>query len=393
MKREAKFDKYDAALRAAARGANGLAGLTGDGAGGLRVYWRGEVPAEVLSVIEAARVESVDIDVRPSPYTETELKAEADRISKLPLFSGAKTGQRAMRVNARPDGKGIDVALAGLPSGMSDAQMKLAVPALISAYPVTLSAMEMPIFSTRFFDSPPPFYGGAFMVSPARGNSCTTGFGVRGNNGAATYLITAAHCGEGVWHSGKIQFPDGTSRFMTFGSTIVAGRNTGLDVGLIYTPEGAGAGVYWGNSINPPNNDPGAFQYVNVSAAGINRPESRICQSGSFSGTQCGATVMSLGVTVSYDPPVNGVSRVTNLVWASNLQDGSAFVGQGDSGGPVTGFASNGRVVALGIVSGQGGDDRACKGWAAPGRRCSQNIYYADLQGAMSAVGVQINTA
>ncbi|MEV4637308.1 hypothetical protein AB0J80_08150 [Actinoplanes sp. NPDC049548] len=398
MRREQRVGQVAAQIRSIPTTRNsGVAGMRLGPDGDLQVYWHGGVPEVVDKRIGQARLEGVAVKLLSAPYTEAELLSEADRISRLPLHDGKPTGQRALRVFPRFDGTGLEVGLAGLPVGVEGDAARRLVPALRSHVPLNITGMGGAKFAYRYIDDV-PYFGGALMVSATRGNSCSTGFGVTGLNGAATYLITAAHCGEGRWDTGTVVLADGSTYSRTFGNTIAAGRSTGRDAELILTPGGAGAGVYWGASINPPS-DPGSNSYVAVSGAGTNLVDRTICASGAFSGTQCGATIRATNVIVVYDPPTNGVGRVTNLVWAQNLpaNSSSAFVGQGDSGGPITSLASGGRVQAQGIISGietgsDGADLRTCKGYNYPGRQCSYSFYYADLSGAMSAVGVRINT-
>lgn len=398
MGRQERAGRIVDQIRAAAGSdvSSGIAGIRGDGTGaGLRLYWHGPVPASVTKVIDAARADGVPVTVTSAPYTEESLVAEAERLSRLPLFAGARSGQRALRVHPKPDGSGLAVGIAGLPDGVDLATARRTVPALDSAVPLTVEQIPLPALATRFFDSW-PYYGGALMMRPAGGNACTSGFGVTGNNGAATYLMTAAHCGEGAWQTGTVTYPDGSTLTRQFGTTIPAGRSTGRDVELVHTPQGAGGGVYWGTPINPPAGDPGSNSYVRVTGDAANVPDNRVCASGSFSGTQCGALILATNVNITIDPPFNGVGRITNLVWAQNLpsNDSSAFVGQGDSGGPITSLASGGGVRAQGIISAieTGNQLRPCKGYNPPGRECSFSFFYADLRGAMSAVSVRINT-
>lgn len=113
MKRQDKARRVVDAIRAAAKqsgagGADGIAGISGEASGGgLHLYWRGAVPAEVTMEIEKARVDGVSVSVAAAPYTEDQLLAEADRLSRRPLFVGQRTGQRAMIVYPRTDGSGI----------------------------------------------------------------------------------------------------------------------------------------------------------------------------------------------------------------------------------------------------------------------------------------------
>jgi hypothetical protein len=198
---------------------------------------------------------------------------------------------------------------------MTDAKAKRTIPALRSQLPVSFSRMDLPSFTSRYFDNA-SFLGGALIQNG--GIACSSGFGVTGNNGAGTYLMTAAHCGEGTWTTGTVRAADGTLLTVTIGNTISAGRNTGRDVELILSP--AGHGIYWGASINPPTSA-GSNTYVNASGNTMNLPGAVICQSGAFSGTLCNAQIASVNNTITVTPPENGVERITSLVQAQSRDD------------------------------------------------------------------------
>jgi hypothetical protein len=263
------------------------------------------------------------------------------------------------------------------------------VPALDTDLPITFAHTDFPEFATRYFDNA-PYYGGALMVRNGAGNSCSSGFGVRGNNGAATYILSAAHCGTGTWETGTVQLSSGENQSRTIGNTISGGRDTGRDIQLVLAP--SGGGVYWGASINPPTSA-GSNSYVDVESTTVNQPGATVCHSGAYSGTQCNAQIISVNNTITIEPALNGVSRITRLVQTQST-DNTAFAGQGDSGGPVTSVAANGTVRGRGIVSAirTGSALRPCKGYNYQGRQCSWITFYADLQEAEFALGVQTIT-
>lgn len=124
-----------------------------------------------------------------------------------------------------------------------------------------------------------------------------------------------------------------------------------------------------------------------------NLPGATICHSGAFSGTQCNARIISANNTITIEPALNGVSRITGLVQAQSTDD-TAFAGEGDSGGPVTSVAANGGIIGRGIMSAirTGSALRPCKGYAYAGRQCSWIVFYADLQTAAQVLGVRVNT-
>ena len=365
----------------------------------LDLYWKGDLPAAVTARIGAARADGLGVVVRQAPYTEAELLAEADRISRKPLRATGSTGRRMMRVSPKPDGTGLDVGLDGLPSDVAPRDARKVVPALDSAVPLSVTATDPVSFTTRYFDSA-AYWGGSFLLRRSGNNACTSAFGVTGLNGAATYLLTAAHCGEGTWGGGLYDDGTGNAAQNVYGSTIPAGRSTQMDVELILTPSGSAGYVYWGTSINPPLGDPGSPNGVPVRGSIANSTGNAFCLSGSYSGSVCDGSnvrITGTGVTLVYDPPYNGVSRVTNLLQGSDVTGSRAtgIVGQGDSGGPVASPTNDGGLLARGVISGMatGGETRPCAGYVPAGRVCSRVVYFADLQASMATIGVRLNTA
>jgi streptogrisin D len=393
MTRQEGLDRVADDIRAKARDTEtgGLAGIAVDQAhNAVRLYWHGMLPAAASQQIAQAGSQGIAVIVKTAPYTEAQLVAEVDRISKLPLSAGTRAGHRAMRISPKPDGTGIDVGISGLPDGISTSQARQLVPALNSPIPLTITPIAAPAFASRYFDVP-AYWGGGLITNPATNLSCSNAFGVTGNNGAATYLLTAAHCGEGEWRTGAFVNPPAQN---VFGNTIPAGRSTQLDAELILTPAGSANAVYYGSSINPPNNDVGTTSGRLVAGATSNNIDDTVCTSGAFSGTICDGRILATNVTISYVPAENGVGRVTNLVWAEKLpaNDSSAIAGQGDSGGPVISVRSDGKVLARGIISGIDAVLlKPCQGWAFPGRQCSPSVFYADVTRVMNTVGVHLN--
>jgi streptogrisin D len=392
MKRQDRASQVGAAIQNSARTSPGLSGIRSDGKGGLEVFWHGPIPAAVTGQVIAGKNAGVVVRVLPAPFTKADLLAEADRISRLSLPAGVQS----IRVAPKPDGTGVEVALAGSATvGVAATRWAGLVPGLGGGrIPLTVTDMPEPVFDYRYIDAS-PFYGGSLIEREGWNNQCSSAFGVTGLNGVSTYMVSAAHCGEGTWLTGDVELPDGTTWWNEIGRVVK--RDTGRDVQLIAAAPGAtaGAGIYWGASINPPD-DPGSNDAVAVAGVGPNFVGNYICNSGAYSGTICGSQIITTDVTITYTKEANGVQRVTNLVFAMNLpaDENSAFSGQGDSGGPMVSITSDGRVRALGVASGHpsGPYVRPCKGYNYPGRECSYASYYADLSSALGALGVRINT-
>lgn len=214
-----------------------------------------------------------------------------------------------------------------------------------------------------------------------------------GNNGAAEYMLTAAHCGEGEWRTGAV-VSGGTTFQNTLGSTI-PGRALAQDGEAIHTPLGSSAFVYVGNSINPDTGDLGSNTVVQVGGAANSFIGDLVCTGGAFSGTICGIRVAATGLAITFDPPANGVGAMTGMVNAQLV--GQAAAGQGDSGGPV--YAINpgtNTITARGVISAidaQPANVLPCQGYSGGGRVCSRSMFYGPVLAIMSTIGVHINTS
>jgi hypothetical protein len=154
---------------------------------------------------------------------------------------------------------------------VSAEQARQHVPYLSStALPLTVTGNVSPAPGSRQADTP-PYWGGALIGQANTG--CSSGFGVTGNNGAATYILTAAHCGPGTWYTGA---------GVAMGSTFPAGIDWTHDAELILTDAGAGNHVYDGGSIA------GGTQFCKyVVGASASHTGDWVCTSGAFSGAVC----------------------------------------------------------------------------------------------------------
>lgn len=87
-------------------GLDGFAGIAiDDEAGTVTLYWKGELPDEMGSVIAAS---AVTVDVHPADYTEAELLAEAERIARL---GTTRSGAAILQVGPLDDYSGLMVVL------------------------------------------------------------------------------------------------------------------------------------------------------------------------------------------------------------------------------------------------------------------------------------------
>jgi hypothetical protein len=358
----------------------------------------------VTRELNAVRAAGLTADVRSAPYTFAELDAAAAELADR-YFGRGGTAQAVVSVSPKTDGTGLQVGIQG--SG-SDAQRVAA--AIDSAVPVDPMPLGQPQAATRWHDQV-AYWGGSYMVrqfNEAAQNSCSSAFGVTGLNGAATYLLTAAHCGEARtagwrWATGSATYPDGSIRQNNIGQTITT-RSTAHDGELILTS--AGAAVYDGPSFWDGDTNTGRSVY------GIERnfPGNIVCTGGAYSGTVCGGTrVAATNERIEISPAVNGVGVITGLVRAE--LPGVAIAGNGDSGGPVYSVRStDGRVGARGVISAIPGCNLpagatscnpdnwiTCTGYPGVadnvrGRHCSWRMWYGDMTTLTNALGVRVNT-
>jgi len=398
-----RMQRQDVLLRAAERirgkaagGADtGLSGITIDpDKGALQLFWRGALPAAVSEAVSGARAQGVAVSVRQAPYTERQLLAEIDRMAAANA-AAAKGSRYDLQLAPKPDGSGIWAGVSGLAAGASATVARRLAAALGTPVALEVEAAGTFAFSHRWYDTT-PYWGGAYIERGA--TACSDAFGVTGNNGAATYLLTAAHCGEGTWQSGGVSDPSipGSVFHVTYGSTIPAGRAPQHDAQLILTPGGAGNGVYWGASINPPTSL-GSNSGVTIGSTENNVVGAFVCNSGSYSGTICNIRIELAKVTFSFDQPENGVQHMNNMSLGVKQLDSSGITaanGNGDSGGPILSVVSN-RGRAYGVISGMytgGGWDAPCVGYRPSGRRCSRSVWFGDIRTILSAVGARMNT-
>jgi hypothetical protein len=242
---------------------------------------------------------------------------------------------------------------------------------------------NVPAALDRFQDKH-PFWGGAYIGLNGTNRACTSGFAVSANTGSAKYILTAAHCGGGTW----------SSLAETLGS--VSKANHGVDAELIATGAGSGDSIYEGRSIDP--NDTRAINSRPIHMAARTHDGDVICESGSFSGSACGWSVIGTDETIAIGGVLNFVSSIAEVVAPNHI----AGIGNGDSGGPVytqagppvTGGVARGTMTAY---SGDQSEWVSCNGVPndpnnQDGRHCSWRWFYPDVTVQIDYLGVHLNT-
>jgi hypothetical protein len=209
----------------------------------------------------------------------------------------------------------------------SAAQQTFGAMAHLTAAPRAFTASRTADFS--------PWDGGDVIST---GNlTCTSGFSAYDTTGLAHGELGAAHCSL---HAGDVVNQNGA----TMGQ--VAYRQYGVGSGQLdfrfvdssYTGSDS-APVVWGNG--------GVSRIVTSSLTYRGIRGYQVCGSGSQTGENCNASVVSENICVTYQ---DGTS-VCNLDEAAS-NDNSQLVIGGDSGGPVYHLNPGGDVQAVGIISG-----------------------------------------
>lgn len=225
--------------------------------------------------------------------------------------------------------------------------------ALASRFGTDLIAVRVreggPAAAANRDDDSPPFWGGALWSSPDW--NCTTGFAWNVGGGVSG-MLTAAHC---ISAGGNASYPSYTNAGSvrsgyeenwsdTNGTQYYTGQSVYRgDVALIrYYSYGSGPYIYSGA--------PHTSTYRAVAA--MNSRWSQVgdaaCVNGVTTGEWCGM-VVATGVNRWY--VVNGWD-----VWARHVVEadagGNTCPTHGDSGGPVYRKRSDGKVTAVGVLSG-----------------------------------------
>jgi hypothetical protein len=368
--RQEKLNRVADAIRAAA-GDLASSGFAGDRvdpvAGTVTVYWHGKQSPAVQAAVAAAVQGNVAVTVRSAAYSLHVLQKEADRIAGRTVSAG-----RVVAVGPAPDGNSLEVGVAPARGrSLAATDLRQAGAELSAGVKLDVSADASPEFTTRGADTV-PYWGGALIVN---GGACTAGFGVRGNNGAARYLLTAAHCGAGQWRTGA-----GT----VIGNTLT---NTTTEYDGMLILGNVGSAVYEGASFATGDTNTGRP----ITAASTNHVDNLVCSGGSFSGTACGWSVRAVNQTLT---PTGGPT-IRGLVRAEGANRVAA-TGNGDSGGPVyvqsgtTGTARG--IISLrsavpaeivpcsGVPSGDPNDPNS--------RQCSWKWWYVDINQQLSRLSV-----
>jgi hypothetical protein len=236
---------------------------------------------------------------------------------------------------------------------------------------------QAPAQPVHRFDDLKPLTGGNRIFSAtgvlANGVSdfmrCTSGFGGRSADNRR-WMITAFHCVR-----------PGDPRFWAAGSGATyngaAVLDRSHDIAYIETFGSGGPGTnnrVWDGPRFP---ETAAFRKTVTSVAGP-ASTSRLCISGSFSGIRCYGTLGGGGHFLLTNPWRDGDDTYDAYLHWMNSDDGTAQMGQGDSGAPVFEPLGGSDVRAIGMLSaGVPGYTAACVGEG--GRTCYKRSLFVNI--------------
>lgn len=274
------------------------------------LWWKGAVPDSMRRVVAQAS-RSAPVKVHAADHSMAELRNAATRLRA----SWPGGGDAVQAIKLKADGSGLVVSVPSATSALRASVPDVGVRVDVEA--------EAPLEQISRDDDWAPWKGGATIVNPNQGTACTSGFGVR--NGSASYILTAAHCGQ----TGQ-RFTD--ARGENIGT--IGARHQDHDVELVPTSSVDGY-VY----VGTPTDNVAA----SVEGWGWTFIGEYLCQSGVTSSRELGRPVCNLKVLFYY-------ADREDLVEAEQTE-GQTAARPGDSGGPLYSVAASGKILAKGTTT------------------------------------------
>ncbi|MFD4660887.1 hypothetical protein ACFWP2_35325 [Kitasatospora sp. NPDC058444] len=340
------------------------------------IYWKGEAPAQVRSLIDAgaasaaSAVPGYTVDVHPSPYSRAEMRAAIDR------FTAAVARDEWTSIGPQEDGTAIAITYVPakakqLTGGDETVQAYSSRAAEIAGMPVTAGVEGTPVAlsGSRHSDSA-PYYAGA-EVSTGKASFCSTAFS--GWKGGTKVVLTAAHCGGGRYYNGTGSY---------IGDLSAVGD--GLDVGMIAV-NGSGGGRFYDGTWS----DRGGSSR-HTYGAGRNNVGDLICLSGAQSGWKCDVQVKRVDVETTND---EGTKIKPVDVAESKGGDRRAIAAKGDSGGPALANPSgpSGDMEARGVIVAARSEVGCPSGSTAHSTKCYAQVMYVPMTPVVNRMGFSIS--
>ncbi|MGS2641853.1 S1 family peptidase [Streptosporangium sp. G12] len=310
----------------------GFAGLKLED-GFVRLWWKGDVPAQVEPVLAQARL-SAPVKVDSARFSREELRKTAEAIRKDLVDN---PGGPLHAVGIESDGSGVYVEAE---TSYAKRDLSKTYGSLDSSVPVEVKIAKRAVPAGRMNDTA-PFYGGMRIVSDD-GLACTAGWPVAAtSNPSFQYLLTAAHC-TGMythWRNGD--------RSVYVGQTLL--ERTDHDLALIHVPNGAARHMWDGGVVGGWNTS--AEFSKRIASWGHVYEGQWLCHSGQRSGAVCDFEVVTSGdYAYCGNDPYGNYACHYDLFRANQLYGQGSL--SGDSGGPVFYPDTAGYVHPVGVTSG-----------------------------------------
>ncbi|MEV7598647.1 hypothetical protein AB0O91_14820 [Kitasatospora sp. NPDC089797] len=334
------------------------------------LYWKGEAPAEIRTLLDANANPGYTVDIHRSPYSRAEMRAAIDR------FTAAVAPEEWTSIGPQEDGAAIAITYeptkaTRLTGGATADQAYARKAAELAGMPVTATVDGVPgaLSGSRHSDSA-PYYAGA-EVNTGKASFCSTAFS--GWKDRTKVLLTAAHCGNGRYYNGTGGY---------IGDLYAIGD--GLDVGMIAI-NGNGAGRFYDGAWSD-----GSGSSRHTYGAGRNNVGDLVCLSGAQSGWKCDVEVKKVDVETTND---EGTKIKPVDVAESKGGDRRAIGAKGDSGGPALANPSgaNGDMEARGVIVAGQSEVGCPAGSTAHSTTCYARVMYVPMTPVVNQMGFSIS--
>lgn len=317
-------------------------------------------PSEIGSLL----AQFLPAESKPKIVAAANSKADVNEvIESLVDKDGTLTnGQQLATATPSPDGKAVTLAIDTDELTLQRMSTEQSHVGGVELFYTTADAAT-PVVRAR---STAPVFTGGLMTG--QGYNCTTGFPVIRSDGEYGN-VSADHCGHalnGTWYWGYS------------GNTVHVGTTSGQAGGASDFEVFRGTTDPSGYSLVGPYNV--SNQVVPIKGYYAAIAGDFVCYNGSYSGTVCGNEVVETSVFTCYPG--------LQCYWLTRTNNTVPAAGNGDSGGPVMGFAEAGdgsiEGYGTGIISGIIDGTATCTGEpGGPGpndRKCSEDVLFAPIE-------------
>ncbi|MCU1675772.1 MAG: hypothetical protein JWM93_530 [Frankiales bacterium] len=246
--------------------------------------------------------------------------------------------------------------------------------------------------SLRYSDSSPWNGGDALNMGGSFGGGCTSGIPVHSTSTSTTYVLTAAHCWDGISSLTVTNylFAEGYGS----GATIGSRYKTDLSISNTSATDTTDSALINARSsnlvFNTAWNSSGKTTVVGTST---DVKGNQVCMSGAYEGEICGLTITTAD-TLKCPAGAGGCAHFS----IADAPVGVVAVGEGDSGGAVYRYSGS-SLLAAGMVDGESRNTVTCKNFPTGNtptgtitRTCTDELWYIPIHRIMTKWAVTPNT-